>query len=154
MTRRHRDPHTADLFGDWQPPQVAVKFADETAVRAVSVAQRLSRSVAVVLKDAELDREAVAAAMSDYLGEDVSKNMLDAYASQAREAHNISLARGFALLHATQDARIFGTELELFGLAIIPLKFLAAVEEAMWAEREEVARRERLAARSKWKGAS
>lgn len=148
---RRRDRLTPDLF-DWQPPPIAVRFEDETAVRAVSVAGRLSRSVAVVLKEADADREAVAARMSEYLGEDVSKNMLDAYASQAREAHNITLARAFALLHATSDARIFGTELERFDLAIIPRRFLAAVEEAMWTEQEERARQKRLAARNRWKG--
>lgn len=146
-----RDRLTPDLF-DWKPPPVAVRFQDEAAIRAASVAGRLSRSVAVVLRESDADREAVAARMSEYLGEEVSKNMLDAYASQAREAHNISLARAFALLHATDDARIFGTELERFGLAIIPRRFLAAVEEAMWTEQEEHARQKRLAARNRWKG--
>lgn len=150
MPPRVRDTSTIDMFTDWTPPDVAVRFED-SEVRAASVAQRLSRSVAVTLNEAGKDREAVAADMGAYLGEDVSKNMLDAYASQAREAHNISLARAFALLHATGDARIFGTELKRFGLVIIPERFLAAVEEAQWAEREEMAREQKLASRAKWK---
>lgn len=152
MARMRGDTLTMDLL-NWEPPQVAVRFTDEAAVRAVSVSQRLSRAVAATLREAEIGREEVAERMGEYLGEEVSKNMLDAYASQAREAHNITLARAFALLHATGDARILGAELKTFGLAIIPERYLAAVEEAMWAEQEERARQRRLAARSKWKGA-
>jgi len=151
MARDRRDGATLDLLS-WEPPPVAVRFA-EGAVRAVSVAQRLSLAVATTLREADLSREEVAARMGNYLGEEVSKNMLDAYASQARDAHNISLARAFALLHATGDARILGSELKGFGLAVIADRYLAAVEEAMWAEREEQARQKRLAARHRWKGA-
>jgi hypothetical protein len=151
MAQRH-DRRTLDLF-DWQPPVVAVRFEDEAAVRAASVAGRLSRAVSVTLKEAANDREAVATAMSEYTGEDISKHMLDAYASQARETHNITLVRAFGLLHATGDARIFGTELRRFDLAVIPARYLAAVEEAQWADQEERARQKRQAARSRWKGA-
>lgn len=150
MAPRARDNSTIDLFSEWRPPDVAVKFEDGT-VRAIDAAQRISRAVSVTLREAEGSREDIAAAMSEYLGEAVTDNMLNAYASPAREGHNISLARAFALLHATGDARIFGTELERFGLAIIPVKFLAAVEEAMWSEQEERARQKRMAARSRWK---
>ncbi|MEX0758761.1 MAG: DNA transposition protein [Tistlia sp.] len=136
---------------EWQPPAVAVKFTDHE-VRAVSLAQRVSRAIAVTLRECDADREEVAARMSEYLGEPVSKNMLDAYASQARESHNISLARTLALIHATGDARVLGSELERFDLVIIPRRFLAAVDEAMWAEQEERAHAERTAARRRWKG--
>jgi len=149
--RARHDSSTMDMFAEWQPPQVAVRF-DEAQVRAAGAAQRIARSVSVTLNESEKDREAIAEEMKEYSGKDISKNMLDAYASQAREDHNISLLNAFALLHATGDARIFGTELKRFGLAIIPERFLHAAEEAMWTEQEERARQKRLAARSKWKG--
>lgn len=151
MARDRRDSTTLDLLS-WEPPSVAVRFEDEATVRASGAAQRVSRAVAATLKDCDIDRAEIAQRMSDYLGEEVSKNMLDAYASQARENHNLTLARAFALLHATGDARILGTELERFGLAIIPTRYLAAVEEAMWAEREERSHANKLAARRRWKG--
>jgi hypothetical protein len=44
----------------------------------------------------------VAGAVSALLGEDVSKFMLDAYASEAREGHAISAARFLALMAATE----------------------------------------------------
>ena len=44
--------------------------------------------------------------MTDFLGVEVNANALNAYASQAREDHRISLTRAIALMVATGDTRL------------------------------------------------
>ncbi|MFD2664577.1 hypothetical protein [Halomonas halophila] len=56
-------------------------------------AAQVSELVGGVLKHAEMDRYEVAAQMSRLSGDDVSKNMLDAWSSPARADHNIPLYR-------------------------------------------------------------
>lgn len=46
-----------------------------------------------ILKGSELDRYEIAARMSRLSGDDVSKNMLDAWSSPARTEHNLPLYR-------------------------------------------------------------
>lgn len=53
------------------------------------------------LKQCNHDRYEVAARMSRYLGEEVSKHMLDAYTAESRGDHNISLYRALAFDFAT-----------------------------------------------------
>lgn len=148
MSRR-RDPDTLDLFS-WQPPAIAKVF-DQAKVRAASLRSMVSKAVALALKECGKSRDQTAQEIADYLGEDCPKAMLDAYASEAREDHSISLIRFVALIHATRDIRLLNMIAGMFGWAVIPKKYLSAVEEAMWAEQEERATRERLAARRRWK---
>lgn len=152
MAKQSSDTSTIDLLSEWTPPRVAVTFEATERVRAISFGQRISRAVSEVLRDSSRSREEIAAAMSDFLGEEMSKNMLDAYASTARESHTISLERAFALLHATGDARIFGMELSRFDYAVIPERYVGAVEDAMIEDQKEQLKRRQLAARRKWKG--
>ncbi|KZB51093.1 hypothetical protein [Thalassospira xiamenensis] len=152
MAKARGDNTTLDLLTEWNPPSVAVRFTQPERVRGSSFSQRISRAVSEVLKDCGKSREEIAAAMSEYAGEEVTKNMLDAYASMARESHTISLERAFALLHATGDARIFGMELERFDLAVIPERYLGAVDDAMIEDQREQLRKSQLAARRRWKG--
>lgn len=61
----------------------------------------VSASVARMLGQDGRDRQKIAVAMSQLLGERVSKEMLDAYASEARAEHNIPTARWWALVAVT-----------------------------------------------------
>ena len=151
MAKWRGDDRTLDLL-NWKPPAVAVRFEDESRVRAASLAHRISRSVSETLKDDGRSRAEIAAAMSDFLGEPVSENMLNAYAAAGREEHNISLERAEALLHATGDSRIFGDILLRHGFAAIPRRFLAAIEEAMCDEVIERATQRKKMSRRTWKG--
>jgi len=65
--------------------------------------------------------------MSAYLGEDVSENMLNAYASEARDEHIISLVRLIALIHATRDRRPLELIASMFGWAVIERRHLPAI---------------------------
>lgn len=113
---------------------------EEAQVRAASLAGRISRAVAVTLRDCELSRAEIAARMGAFLGERVSEAMVNAYASAAREDHNISAVRLLALVHATGDVRLLHLLVEPFGLtpvpvAVLPLIELARVHESMEAMR-------------------
>tara|TARA_R110001583_G_scaffold151740_2_gene303606 strand:+ start:968 stop:1429 length:462 start_codon:yes stop_codon:yes gene_type:complete len=153
MSRR-KDDGTLDLFTDWTPPRIAVRFEDEARVRANSVAERVSRMVAEVLRDAEMSRADIAGAMGDFLGKPVSKAMLDAYAGQTRGDHNISLARAIALVAATRDARVIGSELEPLGLAVVPKRDLHGLRHLAWQERSRKAALMADAEYQMWKGLS
>lgn len=136
-----RHPGQPDLL-DWQPPEAVKRFPEEQ-VRAATFAARVSRAVAVALADADAEREAIAARMSSFLGERVSPAMLDAYASQAREDHRISVPRLMALLHATRDRRLLELLAEPMGWAVIDRRHLPLIEVAAIREHEDELRRRR-----------
>jgi len=144
---RARHAAQMDLLA-WQAPEVVRAF-DPAMVRGGTLAARIARAVSVALHDCHMDREDVARRMSIYLGARVSKAMLDAYASAAREDHAISLPRFMALIDATGDRRLLELLAEGFGWAVIerrhlPLIDMAAVTEQMdeLAKRRDALRRE------------
>ncbi len=149
-------PTQLDLL-DWTPPVSVARFEDRK-VRAVSLYARLCRAMAASLHDAALKgkkRPAIAACMSAYLGEAVSVNMLDAYVSEARTDHTISLPRFVALIHATGDQRLLQLLAELFGWAVVPGSMVHLIEAAAIREQEDVLKRRRqeLVSRAKREGA-
>lgn len=136
-----RPAHQPDLL-EWQPPQPVARFPDDQ-VRAASLPARISRAVSAALHDAGAQREAIAARMSAFLGERVSLSMLDAYASQARDHHRISVARFMALIHATGDRRLLELLAEPMGWSVIERRHLPLIEVAAIREREDELRRHR-----------
>jgi hypothetical protein len=112
-----------------------VRF-DEDKVRAGTATGRVCRAVATTLRDSKVGRPEIARLMSEFSGQDVSKNMLDAYASQAREDHTISLVRFMALLHATRDRRLLELVAEQFGWSVIERRHLPMIELAAVQERQ------------------
>ncbi len=121
-------------------------------VRGVTEQQRLARAISVALKDATergVTREQIAERMSDFLGvgQKVSTNMLNAYASAAREDHIIGVVRFAALLHATGDRRLLEMIAAPMGWAVIERKQLAMIELAAVQEAEDAMRRRREALR-------
>ncbi|MGZ8363161.1 MAG: hypothetical protein ACXW3D_04815 [Caulobacteraceae bacterium] len=85
-------------------------------------------AVARILKDDERSRYEIAADVSELLDDDVSKLMLDAYASEAREQHNISFARFLALIAATGRYDVFGQLARLIGAEIVVGEEILTVE--------------------------
>lgn len=127
----------------WKPPEAVTRF-DQQRVRAASLGATIKRAVAEALREADatgFGREAIALGMSDFLGERVSKAMLDAYASQAREEHVISLVRFVALIAVTRDARLLQVLAEPGGLAVIDRKYVPLIELASLREHEDVVRK-------------
>lgn len=88
---------TPDLFANAPERPGALGCAIEIAA---TVAQALERA-----RQGGLSRERVAERMGYHLGEKFSLNMLNAYAAQSHEAHEISLRRAMAL-----DAALEGTQ--------------------------------------------
>ncbi|MDE1149678.1 MAG: DNA transposition protein [Azospirillaceae bacterium] len=130
-----KDKTTLDLF-EWQPPQIVHRF-EEIRVRAATLRQRVSLAVAETLKQAEGERDAIATQVSDWLGETVTLNMLDAYASQAREDHSIPVVRLLGLIHATGDLRVLQMMAEMFGHSVIDNKWLPWVEVGQLADKKD-----------------
>lgn len=149
MTRR-RDQRTLDLLS-WRPPEVAPSFRPEQ-VRAASLQTSLCRAIALAIKESGKGRDQVVAEIGEYLGETVSKNMLDAYTSEARDDHVINVIRFWGLLHAVRDIRLLQMIAQTLGWAVIPERYLGAVEEAMLAAEEEDIVQRRRQARRKWRG--
>jgi hypothetical protein len=83
--RHGKDDRTLDIF-EVPQPVLAVPGCGNYAVQ-------VSELVGELLKGSELDRYEIAARMSRLSGDDVSKNMLDAWASPARVDHNLPLYR-------------------------------------------------------------
>lgn len=134
MVRDRRDHLTPDLLS-WQPPEPAVRF--EQPVRGATLGARICRAMAMALEDCEFDRDQVAARMSAYFGRAVSKAMLDAYVSEARSTHAITLERFAALVHATQDWRLLSLLPELFGFAVVDERYVALIRATQMREKAE-----------------
>ena len=128
-------PGQSSLF-DWTPPPATTAFSTER-VRAASIAGRISRAVSAALYDNQQQRAEIAQRMADYLGEPFSKAMLDAYASQAREDHPITVPRFMALLHVIRDRRLLELIAEEFGWAVVERKHLPLIELAAVQERQD-----------------
>jgi hypothetical protein len=120
---------------EWAAPQPVVAF-DPMAVRGATLPARLSRAISVALSECGLSREDVAARMSAFLGESVTENMLNAYASGAREKHSISLPRFCALLAVTGDRRLLEHLAADMGWAVIERRMLPMIELAALHESE------------------
>ena len=104
---------SADQFAfAWEVPQPAT----QPAALAGSDTQ-IARMVSEALKGG--DRGLIAARMSVLLDEEVSKAMLDAYASPARDGHNISFARTRALIAVTNRFDLLDRELRPIGAAVL-----------------------------------
>lgn len=96
MSKRRPALDDAQLAFSFAAPRPATEEADLAGLEKV-----IASAVARVLKDDPRSRFEIAGAVSGLLDDDVTKLMLDAYASEARDGHNISAGRFFALLAAT-----------------------------------------------------
>src|SRR5690606_3782774 len=95
--RHGKDHRTLDLFEVPQP----IRPAPGHGNYGIAV----SELVAEILKATDIDRYEIAARMSRLSGDDVSKNMLDAWSSPARVDHNLPFYRA-ALLEEVCDSHI------------------------------------------------
>ena len=96
--RRVRDTQTLDIF--------EVPTPLSPAPGSGNYAAQVSELVGLVLKECPIDRYEVASQMSRLSGDDVSKNMLDAWSSPARADHNIPFYR-IPLLEEVCTSHVF-----------------------------------------------
>ncbi|PZR30320.1 hypothetical protein [Caulobacter segnis] len=119
MAKRIRDEQTLDLF------EHKHLFPVETPRElgsALDFNSTLSRAMSRALDEARehgRDRYDVAARMSEILGQEVSKGMLDAYTSTARDTHTISAVRFKAFVRATGCLWLWKVYLDGEGLTLL-----------------------------------
>lgn len=131
-----RSSSQLDLL-DWSPPVTVVSF-DPQLIRANSFGGRLKRAISVCLKDTHYSRSEIAERMSDRLGRTITLNVLNAYASVARDTHEISVPRFNALVGAIGDRRLVEFVAADHGWAVIDRKHLPFIELAAVNEQKRV----------------
>jgi hypothetical protein len=89
--------HPDQLGFLFETPRVAT---GEAALAGLE--KRISSMVGTILNSDGRSREVIAAEMSVLLGEEVSRAMLDAYASPARDQHKVIFSRLLALVAVTK----------------------------------------------------
>ncbi len=114
MTKRRPSIDKTQLGFTFEPPAPARRDADLAGLDRVVAA-----SVAEALKFDPRSREEIAGAMSALLGETVTKMMLDAYASEARDQHNIPAHRFLALIAVTEHFELLDSAIRRIGAALL-----------------------------------
>jgi len=79
----------------------------------------VASGVATALKDDGRSRFEIAGKVSELLHEDVSKFMLDAYAAEARDDHNVPMHRFLAIIAVTERVDILDAILRRIGVACL-----------------------------------
>ncbi len=149
MAKQRSDTQTLSLF-DWEPPKVSVNLPEEMT-RGGTIDTQIARAISHALAESGLSREETATAMSDYLGQEVTKNMIDAYASQARETHKITLERFIALIEVTKNIGLAGFVAQFFGHIVVPTKYGELIDLHYTEEKLEELEQKRLMLRTKWR---
>lgn len=137
MAKKRRDTLTIDMWTEFEPPEVAVKFEPEVT-QGGTLDGKISRAVSHALRTTSIRREAVASQMSEYLGQTVTENMLDQYASSARKDHKITLERFIALVAVTGCHDLLGFVAGFSDFAVVPSEYLDVINAA---EAEDFARK-------------
>lgn len=151
MTRRRSaDTLTPDLFRDYTPAPVVARFSAER-VRASRCSARIKQAVKEALKDDGRSRDAIAAAMSAFLGEKVSAQVLDQYTSGANENSNIPAHRLVALFSVTGDIRLINALLDDTDAIAVPRRYEALLRREMAKEARDRLEREINAADAEWR---
>ena len=114
MGKRRSSLDTTQLGFTFEPPAPARHDAD-----LAGLDRMIAAAVARALKEDTRSRDEVAGAVSALLSEDVTRWMLDAYASEARDTHNISAGRFLALIAATSRHDLLDTILRRIGAAVL-----------------------------------
>jgi len=127
----------------WAPPETVVSF-DPQLIRGNSYSSRLSRAISVSLESCGYSRQEISERMSQHLGRRISLNILNAYASVARDTHEISVSRFNSLVMATGDRRLMEFVAADHGWSVIDRRYLPMIELAAVQEhRRDLARKER-----------
>ncbi len=114
MPKRRPSISEAQIAFTFDPPVPARMPAD-----LAGLDRMVAAAVATALKEDTRPREVVAGAMSALLGEPVTKLMLDAYASEARDQHNIPAHRALALVAVTERFDLLDALARRIGAAIL-----------------------------------
>lgn len=105
------------------PDQFVFTFdAPESATVAGDLAgleRAICEAVAEILNSDGRRREVIAAEMSVLLDDEISRAMLDAYASPARDQHRVAMSRFFALVAVTKRHDVFDRLVRKIGATLL-----------------------------------
>lgn len=149
MAKRLGDDLTGDLL-NWEPPKVEARF-EETRVRAATLAGKVCRVLAEALKQDGRSREEMASDLSNYLGEDISRDSLDAFSSEAREKNNISAYRLFALFKLLKAPELLNELLADTDFFVVDRKYRPLIDRELAKETRKKLDRLIDAADAEWK---
>lgn len=107
-------PHPDQMGFAFEAPQAATGEASLAGLDAM-----ISRTVGQILNSDTRTREVIAAEMTVLLGDEVSRAMLDAYASPARTSHSISATRLLALVAVTKRHDLFDPLVRQIGAGLL-----------------------------------
>lgn len=114
MRKRRGTLDDSQLAFSFAAPRPATMDGDLAGLR-----QLIASGVARMLREDPRSRFEVAGRVSALMAEEVTKNMLDAYASEAREQHNVSAERFLALVAATERFDILDAILARVGARVL-----------------------------------
>ncbi|WP_343529071.1 hypothetical protein [Sphingomonas sp.] len=114
MTKRVSSLPAGQLAFTFDPPTPASAPSDLAGLDRV-----IAAAVSTMLKGDSRSRHEIAGAMSALLDEETTKLMLDAYASEARDNHNISAARLLALIAVTSRFDVADALMRRIGAAVL-----------------------------------
>lgn len=137
---KRRDLDTMDLFRDYQPPEVAVRFEPDVA-KGGTLDVKIARVLSEAMSMSGKTRDRIAAEMSDHLGQRVTENMLDCYASPARRDQKITVERFIALIDVTGCYELLGFLCEFSGFVAVPARYAEVIQ--LWQTEERLADLER-----------
>jgi len=123
MTKRKPAFNPSQLGFDFEPVQ---GVTEEGALGALE--RQTASAISRILKEDPRSRFEIAGGVSALLDDDVSKLMLDAYASEARDGHNISFARFLALVLETQRFDVLDALLAKIGCKVVVGEQILTVE--------------------------
>lgn len=127
--------HPAQLGFEWNVP---VPARGEGALAGFE--RRVNALVGTILASDPRSRYDIAARMSELLDEDISKSMLDAYSSPARDDHRVPFSRLAALVIVTDRQDLLR---DIMGTLGVSLLIGAEVETARIGQLEQMIERAR-----------
>lgn len=147
MAKAPSDTGTLDLLS-WQPPAPPKPTRIERPT-GEDLAARITLEVATALRESPLTREEIAERVGEYLGETISRGVLDQYASQAKDDHNISAYRLAALARVLERPQLLLLLAGAVECTVVHQRWIPAIQEAqLTAQREEIDRQLKVARRS------
>lgn len=96
----------------------APRMSDKPAALA-GLERQICEAVGTILNSSAQAREVIAAQMSVLLDDDVSRAMLDAYSSPAREGHKVIMSRFLALVAVTKRHDVLDILMREIGAAVL-----------------------------------
>lgn len=107
-------PHPGQLDFDFRAPAPARGVA-----ALAGLERRICETVGTLIATDGRPREIIAAEMSVLLDDEVSRDMLNAYSSPAREGHRVPMSRFFALLVVTGRQDLLDPLVREIGAALL-----------------------------------